>query len=40
MTKAIILKQKARCNQRQDLLSDIFKLYNYMFVGLQKQIYY
>lgn len=38
MTKAIALKQKATCIQRQDLLSNIFKLYNYTFVGLQKQV--
>ena len=32
------LKQKATCIQRQDLLSNIFKLYNYTFVDLQKQV--
>lgn len=38
MTKAIILEQKARCNPRHDLLSDLFKLCNDTLVNLQKQI--
>lgn len=37
MTKAIILEQKARWNQGQDLLSDIFQPYNYTLASLQKQ---